>query len=470
MFYYPPGAITTLAGFANRHEPIILPQYEPEAVAGLYKYIKRFTCHPRAWTREEYVDSFKDDSGKHASYVNVLSKLNDKGYPTASVTPFTKLEKLSTSKYKAPRLIQARHPSFNIEYGKYIKPLEQFITKYHHRHYNFGKGSYDETARRIRFLSQRYAYYTEGDHSTFDSHVTVEMLRLCHTFYLSCYKHDPALVQLVRQTIRNNCKTRNGDRYTVYGTRMSGDVDTSLGNSLVNYAILKHLLDVLNIDGDVIVNGDDSIIFSAAPIPVNIATLYMRKFNMETKFKESVVSIHQVEFCKSKYIINSDGHPTMMMDPNRIINIFGMTHRDVPYQEYLCEVLLATASIHKANNIGLIISKAVELLRNDITIDIKYRNKLMSGNFKYLEYKMIRKVDRNRFNQRLEDNNLIPNIFEAWCDINEFANKFKYIVKKIRFLLRLPSYNLTKLNKQKILTHYLINHANRTLIIQDVNG
>nr|BDU47024.1 RNA-dependent RNA polymerase [Spodoptera litura male-killing virus] len=465
MFYYPPGPITTLAAYKNRHSPVILEEYEPDAIAGLYVHLRKFVCHPHSWTREQYVDSFKDNPGKHRAYGIVLDKLKAYGKPVSMVTAFTKLEKLTTTKYKAPRLIQARHASFNIEYGKFIKPLEQFLTKYHHRRHNFGKGSYDEIARRVAKLSRKFTYYTEADHSTFDAHVTVEMLRLSHTFYMSCYKHNKDLIQLARQTIYNRCKTRDNDRYCVRGTRMSGDVDTSLGNCLINYALLKNLLVVLRINGDVIVNGDDSIIFSDQPLPIEMCRLFLRKYNMETVFKPSVTNIHQVEFCKLKYIINADGNSTMMMDPNRLIKIFGMTHRDVPYNEYLCEILIANAAIHKANIIGLAFSNCIEILREDITIPDKLRAKLTSGNLKYIEYKIKRKIERNRSNIRLTCSNYITNNFVAWPYIDKFSSDLRLILKRIRFIMKLESYNLGKLNQQKILHHIITNHENRTIAI-----
>lgn len=43
---------------------------------------------------------------------------------------------------------------------------------------------------------------------------------------------------------------------------MSGDVDTSFGNSIINYAILKEVIRILGLKGDAIVNGDDSLIFT----------------------------------------------------------------------------------------------------------------------------------------------------------------------------------------------------------------
>lgn len=262
---------------------------------------------------------------------------------------------MTSKKYKPPRMIQARHKSFNIKYGRFIKPLEIKITKYGRYKHCFGKGNYDEIGTRISKLAHKYKYYTELDHDSFDAHVTVKMLELTHNFYVSCYPdYEKELRKLCNKTIVNNCVSRTGDKYQVRGTRMSGDVDTSLGNSLVNYAILKECLSILKIKGDVIVNGDDSIIFTTKPLTTEFVTL-LRKFNMESKVKPSEVNIHKVEFCRTKLIINDLGHYTMMMDPDRIQSVYGMTYRNIEsHQQYLIETAYCNASINKSNPLGVL--------------------------------------------------------------------------------------------------------------------
>lgn len=274
---------------------------------------------------------------------------------------------MGTHKYKAPRMIQARHITFNIEYGRYIKPLEHFITKKHWNKTNFGKGDYDELGSRIHKLARKYKYYTECDHSTFGAHVTKEHLRLTHKFYQSCYRHDATLRKLSAKTLRNNCISRQGDKYKVKGTRMSGDVDTSFGNSLINYAILKQLLVELSLDGDVIVNGDDSIIFSNSPIQISRAIEILRTYNMETEIKSSVTNIHDVEFCRCKVILNDLGKYTMMINPKRLEDIYGMTYRQVnSYVSYLVETAFCVAAINKANPVGNIWLNCTKKIINTI--------------------------------------------------------------------------------------------------------
>lgn len=297
-------------------------------------------------------------------YLSRLAEYMQNHKIPAIVTPFTKIEKMKTNKYKAPRMIQARHPVFNIHYGAYIKPLEHMILS-RKTHIHFGKGDYDLIAQKINKLRNKYTWYTEGDHKTFDAHVTTEALKLTHKFYQSCYNHDRKLRELSKRTLNNICISRHEDKYKIKGTRMSGDVDTSIGNSLINYAILMWLLDELGITGDAIVNGDDFILFTKEEIPIDLAATMFRRVNMETELLPSTQNIHQVEFCKSKFVITPEGNFTMMANPSRSIETFGMTHRvHVDRQSFIHDVAICHAYINSNNPIGLAWAK-----KFNITID-----------------------------------------------------------------------------------------------------
>lgn len=250
-------------------------------------------------------------------------------------------------------MIQARHPTFNIEFGRYIKPLEWQVTKYGKKSHNFGKGNYDEVGARIDKLRVQYTHYTEGDHSTFDAHVTKEMLQLTHRFYRECYEgYRSEINELTKRTLVNKCRSRRGDSYKVEGTRMSGDVDTSFGNCLINYAILKECLAIHGLEGDAIVNGDDFILFTNEVVPPTFRDTLLT-FNMETEMKPTTTNIHTVEFCRAKMIINSAGRITMMADIERLTKTFGMTHKLLTdYALFLLESLICCVAMNQHSPTG----------------------------------------------------------------------------------------------------------------------
>lgn len=369
---------------------------------------------------------------------------------------------MSGEKYKAPRMIQARSVEFNIEYGCYIKPLEHHITHKGSKTFNFGKGDYDMLARRIMRLAKKYKYYTELDHTAFDAHVTKEHLKLTHTFYQSCYYHDAYLRMLSSKTINNKCRSRNGDKYTVSGTRMSGDVDTSIGNSLINYAILLDALSRMGIKGDVIVNGDDSIIFTDKPIDRKIFVALLREYNMESKVSNTTTDIHKVEFCRLKVVINNLGRYTMMIDPTRVIDTFGMTSSLIKsYHQYLAEVSYCNYSINKGNPVGALWKTIYHKIAAKVP---KYVNS-SSSRFLFLKFTnvkrdVIRLLERNLsvFESSCE---FTPSMFQAWGDkVFDFTNKLTKLEDRLKKILSEPDLRTVDIpNRFLTMDHVYIDHS-----------
>ncbi|CAG4969232.1 unnamed protein product [Colias eurytheme] len=145
LYYYPKHSNTTASAYVKRHRPQRTTTYNKDTIPGLYKHLRKFLCHPERFSRDEYVDSI-DDPGRRKAYRAAVTDLENGDGAVARVTPFTKIEKCTTSKYKAPRMIQGRDIRFNVEYGRYIKPLEIRLTRKSAYRHNFGKGDYDEIA------------------------------------------------------------------------------------------------------------------------------------------------------------------------------------------------------------------------------------------------------------------------------------------------------------------------------------
>lgn len=350
-------------------------------------------------------------------------------------------------------MIQARHQTFNIEYGRYIKKIEESLTKHPKYGVHFGKGNYDQIAAKITKLAVKYPYYTELDHKEFDAHVTPEMLSLTHLYYQNVYRCGEikkSIRQLAKQTINNKCKTRDGDRWFVRGTRMSGDVDTSLGNSLINYAIIKELISRLGLKGTVIVNGDDCIIFTNKPVDINQALQILLEFNMESKIpKPSTKNINTVEFCRTKLVIRDDGTPTMMIDPERIVRIFGMTYSlvgDRYYMDYIREVAYCNAIINAGNPLGrafavvfgndswlATVRHAIKSPKIFQTILQLQREKIKK------ELTLLKHVDRNLVRTALKQlevghssNELTVDMYVAWPEIDKWLQRLTNLTLRIK--------------------------------------
>lgn len=338
-------------------------------------------------------------------------------------------------------MIQGRDIAFNIEYGRFIKPIEDKCGK----RVQFAKGTNLDIADKIRKLVKTYRYYTECDHKTFDAHVTTEMLKLTHTLYQACYHHNPSLRAMSKKTLNNNCKSRDGTKYRVRGTRMSGDVDTSLGNSLINYAILKEAVTSLVGKCEIIVNGDDSIIFTNRPINIETLKTTLREYNMESEIKPSVTCIHKVEFCRHRYIINNLGKPSMMIDPHRITSIYGMTYKQQSdYVEYLREVCIC--------NIAINISNPVSKYWKDI-YDACWRNQPIKFfeifDFKHVELRTrLAAVKEIMQHIIIDSGEMNVTVFRAFGNLDDWIASKTKVIKQIKMVMGL-TYNEIETNRRK---------------------
>lgn len=361
-------------------------------------------------------------------------------------------------------MIQARHISFNIHYGRYIKPLEINLSKRGKFRHHFGKGTPNQIACRIQKLASRWKYYTEGDHSTFDAHVTVEMLQLTHAFYNSCFQ-SKELSALCRRTINNKCVSRHGDRYTVRGTRMSGDMDTSLGNSLINLAILQELLFHLDIEGEAIVNGDDFILFTESPVPIHDSQIVLRWMNMETKMKPSTTNIHEVEFCRKKMVYNTSGQPIMLPDIDRVFNTFGLTVAQIDcYKNFLLEVLHGTWKSYKSNPVGLCFKELFHWFNN---YERQQTGKNFIGAYKYLDRTTQYTIKLAKKDPEETSSEVMLSALTAYEEILHLNTLKKRLFHKILPFFtnpRLRRYGSYELQKQDHISDYvIIDHVTQTI-------
>jgi len=437
-YYYPSAPETTLAAYLYRHKPYMSDTYNPKI--NYYRHLKHKVIHPRVWDHEEYIATITP-AGKRASYQQAWSKYLQDGKASPIVLPFTKIEKMKATRYKAPRMIQSRQMPFNVLYGVYLKSLEYSLFKHPFLGRNYAKGTNQSISNKIQGFLRKYKYVTEGDHKTFDSHVTREHKRHLHRFYLACFKHCPKLRKLARQTINNKCVSRNGDRYRVTGV-MSGDVDTALGNCLINEMILREMLHQLGIDGELIVNGDDFLLFTNVPIDVEKARSILLTMNMECDMLESTDIVEKASFCSSHFVMRPDGMRTLMKNPEKMIDTFGMTHRIiVDRNEYLRDLAIAYAYLNHDNPIGYHISRAFHVHINRVV------PMLQSLDQKFAHLLSLTKIDY------ISNGEITPSMITAFPKIHDYISDIYRLASRVKTRSTVPSQSI------------IVSHTNQTLDI-----
>ena len=242
----------------------------------------------------------------------------------AKLRVFVKYEKTDrTSKVDpVPRIISPRDPKFNIRVGRYLKPLEHKLFDslrdlFGHttviKGYNAVQSA---TLMREKWEKFRKPVAVGLDASRFDQHVSLDALRWEHKIYLNCFpegKHKRRLATLLKMQEYNHCEGYVPDgrlKYTVEGTRMSGDMNTSLGNCLLMCSMIHAYGREVGCDIQLANNGDDCVVFMEQEDldrfmgPLSKWFLEMG-FNMAVE--EPVTEFCQIEFCQTKPIFDGVG-------------------------------------------------------------------------------------------------------------------------------------------------------------------
>lgn len=230
---------------------------------------------------------------------------------------------------KAPRAIQYRSPEFNLLIGKYLKPIEEeFYQMLSPGGFRFvAKGL--NNVQRAQLLHDQSSTFRDPcyillDHSCFDSTINVTHLRETHKFYRKM-NGSRELQRLLKYQINNKGFSKYGIKYKIKGTRMSGDYDTALGNSFVNYICLRSWLKMNQVRGEIILDGDDSIVTIERRDLGRLPFDHFSRCGFETKM-EVVYDISEVEFCQSKYLPTEP--PRFSRNPLRALSRLNISLRN----------------------------------------------------------------------------------------------------------------------------------------------
>jgi hypothetical protein len=190
--------------------------------------VTRFSC-------DEFLNSYS--GRRRIRYEQAIESLQweEVSERDAKIPAFRKNEffNLGVKGPEAPcRIIQPRDPRYNVELGRYLKPLEKPLFKAIDRVFGMKtvmKGLNADT--RGAAIAKAWGMFEAPiaiglDASRFDQHVSAAMLRFEHSFYTSCFPGVRHLAKLLKMQIWNKGMVRlaNGTlAYMVKAHRASGD-------------------------------------------------------------------------------------------------------------------------------------------------------------------------------------------------------------------------------------------------------
>lgn len=276
-------------------------------------------CTP--WTYDQFVGSYT--GSKLQRYTKAVLSLRMRGLEKKDsfLQAFVKAEAVNfTAKPDpAPRIIQPRTPRFNAFVGRYIRPIE-------HRVYDgiaqlFGgptvmKG-YNAAAVASN-LREMWNGFNQPialslDASRFDQHVSSQALRFEHSVYNRLYG-SKELARALRWQLTNQGFVRTPDggafRYLVKGCRMSGDMNTALGNCLLMCAMVYEYAAHCGVRIRLANNGDDCSVFMEKR-DLSRFVHGLDEWFLEMGFtltSEGVADVFErVDFCQTRPVYTSKG-------------------------------------------------------------------------------------------------------------------------------------------------------------------
>lgn len=245
----------------------------------------------------------------------------------AVIRGFGKPEKTNvTAKPDAvQRVISPRNPVYNLAVGIWIRAFEHKIyygIKKLWGEPTIAKGlNAIDTASLIKrkFRAFKKPVAIGVDAKRFDQHCSVDSLKFEHSIYNSHFV-NPELARLLKWQLENQVIVRcaNGRiKYKVQGGRMSGDMNTALGNCLLMCIMMYAYREHLGIDMKLINNGDDCVLFCEEEHKDLIESTifeYFKDFGFEMTTEPAVNVLEQVEFCQTRPVFNGIGY-IMCRDP-----------------------------------------------------------------------------------------------------------------------------------------------------------
>lgn len=235
----------------------------------------------------------------------------------ANLKTFVKSEKLNLQRKAnpVPRVIQPRSPRYNVELGRFLRPIEKKI--YHAIDDLFGSptimseyNSYEQ-AKHIKAKWDTFVnpVCVGMDASRFDQHVSTEALKFEHSLYDMIF-HSRALRRILALQLVNTGFAEASDgkfRYVKRGSRMSGDMNTSLGNKIIMCLMSKRYLSTLAYRVEFLNNGDDCLLILEKKhlfVLKSLREYYLRYgFNIITE--TPVSEFEQIEFCQTKPLLGT---------------------------------------------------------------------------------------------------------------------------------------------------------------------
>lgn len=299
----------------------------------------------------------------------------------ADISMFVKDERIALNPNKPrpdPRAIQFRGAKYCVALGRHLKPLEHQIYELK------GDGKYLPATRligkglsqgqrcmllRAKWLSIPTPVCVSLDAARFDMHCDSDLLEVEHEFYKMC-NSDPEFATLLRYQLHNRGRTREGMKYKVKGKRMSGDMNTALGNCVLMILMVCTVCRRLNIKYEIMDDGDDCLLLvSRSDLDLVLEKVHgeFLRFGHEIKVENIAYDFESIVWCQCSPINVHADTWTLVRNPWKVMmNALGgskWVHMPLWLRQALCNTI-GTAELVLNLGVPVLQEYALALMRN----------------------------------------------------------------------------------------------------------
>lgn len=287
--------------------------------------------------------------------------------------PFLKAEKgCGVIKGAKPRLIFPRSPRYNLMLASRLKPFEHWVwgrlTARWVTRGGVGRvvGKGLNPVQRANLIVRKMANLDdctvmEVDGKAFEAHVGPASLAAEHRVYRAGFPGDRRLEWLLRRQEVLEGTLPCGARFSRPGARASGDYNTGLGNSLVMLAAVTGVLYTYKIPFDVLVDGDNALLFlRARDLGRVVSNLYadvLRECGQELTLERPTTVLEEVRFGRSAPVRVGGGY-RMVRDWKSVLSGGLSSHRWLKEPRFVPEWIRGVASCELSLARGLPIVQA----------------------------------------------------------------------------------------------------------------
>lgn len=291
-----------------------------EACAAFFVAFKPLVQYTSPLTDKQFVGAYK--GRRRTVYENAIKSLIGRPLEKKDsyINFFVKCEKVNFTKKldPAPRGISPRNPRYHVMLGPYIKRIEKTI--YDNIAKVFGavtvfKGL--NAVQRAKHLRSHWESFNDPvaiglDASRFDQHVSIQALSYEHRYYKMFYPNNKTFAHLLSLQRNNRLYANCPDGRAVLslnGGRMSGDMNTALGNCLLMsamvYSYMHSRVGKFRLAND----GDDCVVIieRADEHKLSDLTSWFLELGFNMKVEPTVDIFEQIEFCQSQPIWTPEG-------------------------------------------------------------------------------------------------------------------------------------------------------------------